>query len=75
MICKLMDADFNECTRVTEDRPGKDFAYLMDSSKSSSELEWQTNISLENGISQTVHWVKSNLDEISNLSLEYLHKE
>ena len=75
MICKLMDADFNECTRVTEDRPGKDFAYLMDSSKSSSELEWQTNISLENGISQTIHWVKSNLDEISNLSLEYLHKE
>ncbi|MDA7602384.1 GDP-mannose 4,6-dehydratase [Gammaproteobacteria bacterium] len=75
MICNLMGADFYECTKVTEERPGKDFAYLMDSSKSSNELKWQTNISLESGISQTIDWVQSNLNEISNLSLEYLHKE
>ncbi len=75
IICSELDADFNKVTKVTEDREGKDFAYLMDCSKSHTELRWEAKISLKNGIKQTIDWVKDNLEVIEELSLEYKHKE
>ena len=75
MICDELDADFDKHTKVTEDRAGKDFAYLMGSNKANSELKWNSEIALKTGIKQTIEWVKSNLDDITKLSHEYEHKE
>ena len=75
MICTELNADFNKVTRVTEDREGKDFAYLMNCSKAEIELGWKSKISLKNGIKQTIDWVKDNIDVIKGLNLEYEHKE
>ena len=75
MICDELDADFKKHTKVTEDRAGKDFAYLMGSNKANSELKWNSKIALKTGIKQTIEWVKANLDEITKLSHEYEHKE
>ena len=47
----------------------------MDASKANSELIWKTEIPLNEGINQTIKWIKANLDEIRGLSLEYQHKE
>ena len=75
LICDELNADFEKHTRITPDRAGKDFAYLMSSKKSLSELEWQCEISIKDGINQTIDWVKDNLDEINSRSHEYNHKE
>ena len=75
IICDELDADFDEVTTVTEDRVGKDFAYLMDSTKSRLDLGWDTKFSFSDGIIETIDWVKENLDEINTMSLDYMHKE
>jgi len=74
-ICDDLGADFDTSISNTPDRAGKDFAYLMDSSKSLNKLQWSPKITLHQGISETVMWVKNNLDEINKLSLDYKHKE
>jgi dTDP-glucose 4,6-dehydratase len=75
MICDELNADFEKYTRITPDRTGKDFAYLMSSKKSISELKWHCEISIKDGINKTIDWVKNNLDEINSRSHEYNHKE
>lgn len=75
LICDELDADFEKHTRITPDRAGKDFAYLMSSKKSLSALKWQCEVSIKDGINQTINWVKNNLEEINRLSHEYNHKE
>lgn len=59
---------------VTADRPGKDLKYLMDDTKARTELTWTPNISLDEGITDTIKWVQQNLQEILHLPLEYQHK-
>ena len=75
MICDELDANFDKVTRVTEDRMGKDFAYLMDSSKSKLQLGWEAEVPFKKGITETINWVQQNLEEINTMNLEYLHKE
>ena len=56
------------------DRPGKDAAYLLDSSRVRRELNWQDRISLEEGISETIDWVDEWIDELKSLPHHYIHK-
>jgi dTDP-glucose 4,6-dehydratase len=74
IICKIMGADFNEIAEVSTERPGKDLAYLLDSEKSRTELNWQDIISLESGIEETIKWIKNNFEEIKKQPFEYKHK-
>jgi dTDP-glucose 4,6-dehydratase len=74
IICNLLKTDFFTLVEVTPDRLGKDQAYLMDSSRARQELGWFDSISFEEGIDQTVDWVKTNLETIRQLPLDYLHK-
>lgn len=74
MICERMKVNFDEVVSITEDRPGKDSAYLLDSSDSYSKLSWQDKIDLETGIDQTISWVEQNLDYLKTTPLEYQHK-
>lgn len=74
MICEMMDIEFHQLCEVSEDRLGKDAAYLLDTKKLRSELSWQDKISLENGLEQTISWVKQNFDALSNTPLNYIHK-
>jgi dTDP-glucose 4,6-dehydratase len=46
----------------------------MNSEKARNELDWNDNISLKEGINDTIIWIKKNLKEISNLPLNYKHK-
>ena len=50
-----------------EDRPGHDFRYSMDSSKTKKELNWQTKINFEEGIKKTVDWYLSNREWWKNI--------
>ncbi len=74
LICTRMGIAFSDLAEVTADRPGKDQAYLMDSSRARAELGWRDEISFEVGVDQTIEWVKRNLAEIEKLPLNYIHK-
>jgi dTDP-glucose 4,6-dehydratase len=74
LIAKQMDIDFSSSVEVAPDRLGKDSAYLLDSSKAAKELGWSAKVSLEEGIEQTIDWVKSNLNELLQQPMNYVHK-
>ncbi|MDM8536548.1 GDP-mannose 4,6-dehydratase [Desulfobacterales bacterium HSG17] len=73
-IADIMDIDFNEYVQIAEERPGKDAAYLLDSSKAKKELGWKDKLSLDDGIKQVVSWVEENLNELLKQPLDYIHK-
>ena len=73
-ICRMMDLKFSEAVDVAEERLGKDQAYLLESSYLRDSLGWKDNISLEQGLIDTLNWVDNNLDVLKNLPNEYIHK-
>jgi len=74
LICLKMGADFESFVEVSPDRPGKDAAYLLDSAKAKDEFGWKPKISLEDGIEETIDWVNTNFENLSNQAMEYIHK-
>jgi dTDP-glucose 4,6-dehydratase len=74
MICDMMGADFSKVVTVTEDRPGKDAAYLLDSAKARTALGWRDTITLEKGIQETITWVDRHFAELKREPLDYIHK-
>jgi dTDP-glucose 4,6-dehydratase len=59
--------------RYVADRPGHDRRYALDSAKIQTELGWKPEISLEDGIHQTIEWYKSNKEWVSDVRAgEYL---
>ena len=47
---------------MVEDRLGHDKRYSIDSSKIRSELKWKPNITLEEGLYETINWYIVNQD-------------
>ncbi|WP_125563853.1 MULTISPECIES: GDP-mannose 4,6-dehydratase [Pseudoalteromonas] len=74
LICDMLQVPFEQVCAVTEDRLGKDAAYLLDSNKVRSELNWQDQVSLENGLERTIAWVKQYQSELGTLPHDYIHK-
>lgn len=74
MVCEQLKVDPQSFVKVSPDRPGKDLAYLMSSSKAKTQLGWSAKTNLESGIRATIDWVKSNLSEIKALPQDYIHK-
>lgn len=72
-ILGKLGIEFTQVVKVVGDRQGKDNAYLLDSSKIRSDLEWQEEISLSDGIDQVIGWVKGNWNKIQTLNSDYLH--
>ncbi|WP_320416633.1 GDP-mannose 4,6-dehydratase [Candidatus Nitrosotenuis chungbukensis] len=46
--------------QFTNDRPGHDFRYSLDSSKISSNLGWKPSHSFEEGLKHTIEWYLEN---------------
>jgi dTDP-glucose 4,6-dehydratase len=74
LIAQLMGVSFDNCTKVVDERLGKDSSYLLDSSKAKKELGWNPAIDLEEGIQETIDWVTSNLHELRKQPFNYIHK-
>lgn len=56
-----------------QDRPGHDRRYALDCNKIKTELGWRPEISLEEGLSQTIDWYKKNSDWVADVRAgEYL---
>ena len=74
-ICELTGIPFESFVKIVGDRPGKDKAYQLDSSKIKHELGWAPEISLVEGLLDTLKWVQGNLEELSVLPVAYSHKK
>jgi len=72
-LCDALGKDFDESTVSVEERLGQDAVYEIDSTRSRTELGWKTDITLEEGLSQTVDWVEKHWSVISKSPLEYQH--
>ena len=74
MIAAQLKMSFEENVEIVSDRPGKDAAYLLDNSKARKVLGWQDKITLEQGIEETIAWIRDNLDVLSIQPHNYIHK-
>lgn len=74
-ICELTDSSFTELVEETEDRLGKDQAYLLETSKLRTELGWMDHVTLETGLKQTIEWIDENIEILKTLPHDYIHKQ
>lgn len=74
MICAMMKVDFADVVEAAEERPGKDAAYLLDSSKARESLGWRDAVTLEEGIKETITWIDEHLETLSRQTFDYVHK-
>lgn len=73
-IARKLDVEPEELIQFAPDRPGKDFAYKLDSSKIRTELGWEDRVTLDQGIDRTIKWVTKNLDLLRQMPSEYIHR-
>lgn len=57
-----------------DERPGKDAAYLLDSSKAKRDLGWTPKLTFEDGLSETIDWARKNLEALKKQPAQYIHK-
>ena len=74
-LCQLTKTDFREIVNISDERLGKDQAYLLDSTKIKRELSWNHKVSLEKGLKNTYEWVEKNLKILKKQPLTYKHKK
>ncbi|MEE9910685.1 MAG: GDP-mannose 4,6-dehydratase [Deltaproteobacteria bacterium] len=74
MIALQLGLSVADHVEVVDDRIGKDAAYLLDSSRAREQLGWQDRITLEQGIEETIGWVRDNLEELKKQPYQYIHK-
>lgn len=72
-IIQTLELKFEDCVEVVGERLGKDSAYLLDTEKIRS-FGWRDKISLDQGLSDTILWVKENLEQLRTSPQEYIHK-
>jgi dTDP-glucose 4,6-dehydratase len=72
-VLRQLRRPFGEVVEIADDRPGKDQAYLLDSSKLRA-LGWEPRRTFEEGVSETIRWVRENLEEIKKQPQDYEHK-
>ena len=69
-----MGVNFSDVVEVVGDRPGKDAAYLLDSTKARTTLGWKDSVSLDQGIDETIAWINRDLEELKKQPVDYIHK-
>ena len=75
LIANLCGIEVKDLVQLGPERPGKDLAYLLDSTKIREELHWTDKISLSSGLEETLDWVKGNFDFLKKYTSKYVHKK
>ena len=73
-ICAKMGASFDSTVEIVVDRPGKDAAYMLDSTKIRDAFGWKDRIGLDEGLEDCIAWVDRNLDVLRQQNFDYVHK-
>ena len=74
LIKKIMKVN-GLITYHTKERDGKDLKYTLNSSKVRNRYSWLEKTSLDDGIIDTINWVKNNINYFKKTPLKYIHKK
>ena len=74
LICDKMNVSFHNHVNVSEERIGKDAAYLLDSRKIRNEIGWSDEKSLSEGLENCISWVDKNLKTLEKQPMNYIHR-
>jgi dTDP-glucose 4,6-dehydratase len=75
LVEKTADAlgmPFDQLCEVTPDRLGQDSRYWLDSSAIKRDVGWQPEIGLEEGLREMVAWGRKYVDQLRDVSTEYV---
>lgn len=73
-IFRMAGSEIDVGRNPVEDRIGKDAGYFLSSDKLKKVCGWLPEVSLDDGLSKTYEWVRSNLEVLRSLPWEYEHK-
>lgn len=73
-ICDMMNVKFEDSVNIIDERIGKDLSYKLDNTKIKS-LGWKNLVKLENGLIETIRWVKNNYEFLKGEEDNYIHKK
>ena len=71
IVAKCLDRNFDDVVNITEGRLGEDAQYWLSSKKLFNDTGWKPEISINEGIKETVDWVKNNMNNFKNENLEF----
>jgi dTDP-glucose 4,6-dehydratase len=74
LILEKLGKEFDSCVEIGPERPGKDSAYTLDSSKLRAELAWSDIVPLTKGIDETIAWAERFGTDLGKLPIRYEHK-
>jgi dTDP-glucose 4,6-dehydratase len=74
-ICQKLGAEFEAVVDESEERRGKDQAYLLDSEKVRRQFDWSDQVSLDKGIDATQEWIDRNIEVLCEQPADYIHKQ
>ena len=57
---------------MTEDRPGQDSRYWLDSSAIKRDVGWEAQISWEEGLKEMTDWGRKYLDQLRDWPMDYV---
>lgn len=75
LIAQKIGLTIEQLAEVGPDRPGKDQAYYLDNNKIQSHYGWSSQTTLDQGLDQTLNWIRGEFDSLIKTPLEYIHKE
>lgn len=74
LAAQMTGVDFGALVEEAAERPGKDSAYLLDSTRVRTELGWTDSVTLEEGMLETLQWIDGNLSSLRDAVTEYRHR-
>lgn len=69
---KALGMDFDSLCEITGDRLGQDSRYWLDSKKIYTDVGWKREIGWDQGLGEMVDWGRKYLDQIRDISPEYV---
>jgi len=72
LTAQALGIPFAQLAEVTEDRPGQDSRYWLDSSAIRRDVGWEPQISWEVGLKEMVDWGRKYLDQLRDWPTEYV---
>ena len=73
-ICVRCGITLLSVVEESSERLGKDQSYLLDSSAMRENFGWSDQVSLDEGLTDTMAWVDAHLDQLKTLPWTYQHK-
>ena len=73
-MAKQFGVSLHDVAEVTDERPGQDAAYVIDSTRARNEFGWRPEVALQDGVNEVIQWVDEYWSEIDSQPLEYVHQ-